>query len=62
METTIDIAIITPSINLVYNQLGKTAKVFRNGKHVPGDMIFFPSDYTVDRFRDYAEQMKLKYN
>jgi len=41
---------------LIYNQLSKTAKVFRNGKF--SDHINFPCDYTPEKFEQFVNKMK----
>jgi len=54
--TKIIVTKITNEIMLIYNQLSKTAKVFRNGKF--SEYINFPCDYTPKKFEQFVNKMK----
>jgi|WetSurMetagenome_2_1015567.scaffolds.fasta_scaffold74357_7 hypothetical protein len=58
--TKIIVTKITNEIMLIYNQLSKTAKVFRNGKF--SDHINFPCDYTPEKFEEYVDKKKKNKN
>jgi hypothetical protein len=51
---------ITSEKMIVYNQLSRTAKVFRDGKYKSGDCINFSIDYTPERFEQFAINMRNK--